>query len=212
MNDNLSKIYSEHHLNSRSADFSILEKERGGLLKDHIGTNKEVLDLGCRNGVLTKYFVQNNDVLGVDIDKESLGVANENLKINTLLMDLNGDWKELGDKRFDVVVLGEVLEHLYFPGVVLEKIRKHLNDNGLLLGSIPNAFSLKNRLRYFLARKKETPLGDPTHINHFSFYELKDLLEKYFNEVEIIGLSRYKKLAIISPNFFAFDLFFIARK
>ncbi len=211
MNDNLGRIYATHHLNNRPSNFSILEKERGALLNKYIGINKNVLDLGCRNGILTQYFAKNNNVLGVDIDKNALEKASNMLKIDTLVIDLNSNWQELDGKKFDVIVLGEVLEHLYFPGDVLEKIKKYLNDDGIFIGSVPNAFSLKNRFRYLFAKKKNTPLGDPTHINHFSYFELEDLLKKYFSSVEIIGLGRHKNFIKINKNFFAFDLFFVCR-
>ena len=209
--NSLEKIYEDHHRINRMEGFSILEKERGELLKDAIGKRKTVLDIGCRDGALTKYFSQDNRVLGVDIDKNSLAKAKQALGIKTLLMDLNGDWCELGDRKFDAIVAGEVLEHLYYPEDVIKKIIGHLGKGGIFLGSVPNAFNLKNRMRYLLNRKKNTPLEDPTHINHFNYRELKNLLGKYFNKVEIIGLGRFKTLARLMPNWFAFNLFFKAK-
>lgn len=204
----LSKIYEKHHRISRDENFSILEKERGELLKKIIGVNKYILDIGCRDGALTKYFAPNNRVLGIDIDASVLSKAKQKLGIETLILDLNDNWHKLGNERFDIIVAGEVLEHLYFPEEILKKVVDRLNKKGMFLGSVPNAFSLKNRLRYLIGNKKNTPLGDPTHINHFSYRELKSLLEKYFNEVEIIGLGRFKLLSKLAPNWFAFVLFF----
>jgi 2-polyprenyl-3-methyl-5-hydroxy-6-metoxy-1,4-benzoquinol methylase len=187
-----------------------LEK-RGILLKNFIGTGKKILDLSCRDGMLTKYYVDGNQVLGVDIDAEALEIARKNLGIETLEMDLNGDWKKLKDKTFDVIVAGEILEHLYYPEIVIKKVKERLDRGGIFIGSVPNAFSLKNRFRYFLGKKQNTPLEDPTHINHFSYKELRDLLLRNFKEITIIGLGRYKFLSKIFPNLFAFDLFFICK-
>jgi len=211
MNNSLKNIYENHHLAKNRGGFSILEKERGQLLKEFIGIGKSVLDIGCRDGRLTKHYIVGNNVLGVDIDSNLLKSAEQNLKIETLLMDLNGDWSELGNKKFDAIVAGEILEHLYYPEIVLEKIKKHLNLGGVFIGSIPNAFSLRNRLRYLLGDKKNTPLDDPTHINQFSYHEIKNILYKHFYKVNIVGLGRYGFLAKKVPNFFAFDLFFICR-
>jgi 2-polyprenyl-3-methyl-5-hydroxy-6-metoxy-1,4-benzoquinol methylase len=96
-------------------------------LKNFIGAGKKILDLGCRDGTLTKYYVEGNHVLGVDIDVKALEIAKKNLGVETLEMDLNGDWKELGDKTFDIIVAGEVLEHLYYPERVIKKIKERLN-------------------------------------------------------------------------------------
>jgi 2-polyprenyl-3-methyl-5-hydroxy-6-metoxy-1,4-benzoquinol methylase len=208
MSESLSKIYEGHHKTSREQGFSILAKDRGALLKEFIGTNKSVLDIGCRDGVLTKYFLQGNKILGVDIDANALNRAKENLGIETMVVDLNGDWHELEDRKFDAIVAGEVLEHLYFPDKVLEKIINHLNQGGMFLGSVPNAFSLKNRIRYFFGQKNGTPLEDPTHINQLSYREVLSLLTKHFKKVEIIGLGRFSGLAKMFPGLFAFSLFF----
>ena len=212
MSKGLQNIYSTHHHTHREGGFSILKEERGQELKRIVGEGKNVLDIGCRDGALTKYFSSDNHVLGVDIDPVALKRARESLGIEVREVDLNGDWSELGDQQFDVVVAGEVLEHLYFPDVVVEKVLKRLVPNGIFVGSVPNGFSLKNRIRLLFARKKHTSLGDPTHINHFHVEELREILDQSFSGVEIIGLGRYKTLSKMWPGLFAFDLFFLCHK
>lgn len=211
MNQALRTIYENHHQESRPGNFSILEKQRGDLFAQKIGVGKNVLDIGCRDGVLTKYFVEGNKVVGVDIDENNLTKAAKDLGIKTLAVDLNGDWQALVAEEFDIVVMGEVLEHLYLPKKVLEKVRLSLKTDGVLIGSVPNAFSLKNRIRYLVGQKKNTPLADPTHINHFSLSELTQILKSGFSEVEIIGLGHYSRLAKMFPGWFAFDLAFVAK-
>ncbi len=212
MNNSLQAIYTEHHKVNREKGFSIMKDERGEAIEKIVGKGKEVLDIGCRDGALTSYFSESNKVLGLDIDELALSEAKKNLGIETLKMDLNGGWDELGGRTFDVAVAGEVLEHLYSPDKVIERICNHLKPGGVLVGSVPNAFSLKNRLRYLIGQKKYTPLSDPTHINQFHTEELRQLFQKHFQEVTIIGMGKYKNLAKFSPNLFGFDLFFICRK
>lgn len=204
------KLYEDHHKTSRAPGFSILKEERGKLFSNVIGKHKSVLDLGCRDGSLTKYFAEGNEVLGIDIDDVSLGEARKSLGIETMNIDLNGGWEELGDRKFDVIVAGEVIEHLYHPENIVQKARARLNDEGIFIGSVPNAFSLRNRLRYLLGSKKHTPLDDPTHINQFSVYDIRMILRKHFPIVTIIGLGRYYRLASLSPSLFAFDIMFVA--
>ncbi len=207
----IQQIYESHHASKRSQGFSIMEKERGELLKKYVGTGKKVLDIGCRDGALTKWFTEGNDVLGVDVDTVSMKRAEENLGIKTQFVDLNGDWSELTGQQFDVITAGEILEHLYYPEKVIAKVKNHLKPQGVFLGSIPNAFNLKNRLRYLTGKKRGTPLDDPTHITQFSAPELEKLLKENFSDVKIYGLGRYQKLAQLNPNLFAFDLFFVAK-
>ncbi len=211
MSNSLKNIYKKHHADNRPENFSILEEDRGILLKNIVGSGKKVMDIGCRNGVLTKHFSQSNRVLGVDIDEIALSKASATLGIETMVVDLNGDWSELQSQKFDVIVAGEVLEHLYFPQKIVEQVVAHLNSGGIFVGSVPNAFSLKHRLRYLRGSKKYTPLSDPTHINQFNLSELENLFKKYFKKVEIIGLGRYKKLSRLFPSLIAFDFFFICK-
>lgn len=204
-------IYTYHHAHNRNKDFSILKKERGDFLRGTIGEGKRVLDLGCRNGVLTSQVLKGNSVMGVDVDPIALKEAHDRFGIETHLMDLHGDWSELEGELFDAIICGEVLEHLYFPEQVVEKAARHLTKKGLFVGSVPNAFSIKNRIRFLLGDKHNTPLSDPTHINQFHIEELHAILARHFSHVEIHGLGSYPRLATLSPNFFAFDLLFSAR-
>src|SRR3989338_7280023 len=170
-----SDIYKYHHTFEREGGFSVLKDERGKLLKNLIKTGKSVLDIGCRDGALTKYFTEGNKVLGVDIDDQALKEA-ERLNIET------------------------------------QKVTGFLNSYGTFVGSVPNAFSLKNRFRFLFGKKKYTSLNDPTHINHFHVNELREILQKHFSKVKILGLGKFKVLSRIAPGFFAFDLFFICQK
>ena len=210
-NKALGDVYSEHHALNRERGFTLLLDERRSVMKHYVGVGKKVLDIGCRDGGLTRSFVEGNQVLGVDIDPVALAMAKRELGIETMIVDLNGDWSELGGRKFDVIVAGEVMEHLYFPHRVCEKVVKHLLPNGMFVGSVPNAFTLKHRIRFLFGSKKNTPIDDPTHINHFHIEELRGILSRHFKSVEIIGLGTYKSLITLSPNLFGFDLFFICK-
>lgn len=211
MTESLQEIYKDHHSTNREKGFSILKDERGQLLKELVGEGKEVLDIGCRDGALTQFFVKGNHVLGLDIDQNALDEAKK-LGIETMIADLNGDWGFLGERKFDVVVAGEVLEHLYDPEKIMGKVAERLNVGGGLIGSVPNAFSLKNRLRYLIGTKRHTPLSDPTHITQFHIDELRGMLGRHFSKVEVSGLGRYQRLSKWFPGLFSFDLFFVATK
>ncbi|TSC96876.1 MAG: methyltransferase type 11 [Parcubacteria group bacterium Athens0714_26] len=212
MKNGIEEVYQYHH-RSRPSGFAVLSDERGKFFNDWIGAGKSVLDLGCRDGTLARYFLKDNKVFGADIDAKALQKAAEN-GIITSQIDLNGSWEYLDGGKFDAVVAAEVLEHLYFPEVVLEKIFGVLKQGGILVGSVPNAFSLKNRIRLFWGRKKNTSLGDPTHINHFSFGELNQLLKKRFIKVQIKPLVRYPfgLFAKFVPGLVAYNFVFLAKK
>ena len=178
-----------------------------------MGTGKKILDIGCRDAALTSYFAPGNQVLGLDIDAEALVLAEHHLGINTQQVDLNGDWGQRPGS-FDAVVAAEVLEHLYYPAVVLQKIFDILKSGGTLAGTVPHAFSLQSRLRLLIGRKRGTPLEDPTHINHFTYKEFRSLLEQKFTDVrfEYIISPRLRWLGRFYPRLVAYGFLFSARK
>ena len=202
-------MYEKHHSAVRRPGFALLGDVRGAFLKEEIGMGKRVLDIGCRDGALTKFFAEGNTVLGIDIDTEALVRARDILGIETRYVDLNGEWP-IEDGSFDAVVAAEILEHLYYPEAVIDKVSRVLAPDGVFSGSVPNAFSLANRFRYVLKQKKHTPLEDPTHINHFTVAELRRLLRARFSRVEIIGYGRLGWLARLFPQTFAFGILFVA--
>jgi 2-polyprenyl-3-methyl-5-hydroxy-6-metoxy-1,4-benzoquinol methylase len=202
----LSKLYEYHHEKTRKTEFSILEKERGALFSAWIGKDKKIMDIGCRDGTLTRYFTKGNDVLGIDIDTKMLETAKKKLGIKTKLMDLNDDWDV--KEKFDAIVAAEVVEHLYYPDLICKKVSEHLKPGGLFIGSVPNAYNIKNRIRYLFGIQKNTPLEDRTHINQFSHKILKNVLEQHFSKVELIGLASglSGSIARLFPNLGSFIL------
>lgn len=202
-------MYEAHHATRRGEGFVLLGDVRGAFLKESVGTGKRVLDIGCRDGALTASFAEGNTVVGLDIDTAALARAHASLGIETREVDLNGEWG-VEPESFDAVVAAEVIEHLYHPRAVIGKAARALKKSGVFVGTVPNAFSLINRFRYLLKKKKGTPLEDPTHINHFVMSELEELLRERFAEVEVRGYGRFSWLARTFPQAFAFNLFFIA--
>ena len=86
------------------------------MFSDWIGGNKSVLDLGGRDGNLTKYFIDNNNVTIGDIDGAALQYAKETYRVKTEITNLN-EKLPFSDNTFDVVVMAEVLEHLPYPKI-----------------------------------------------------------------------------------------------
>ncbi|MCB0280701.1 MAG: methyltransferase domain-containing protein, partial [Calditrichaeota bacterium] len=159
------------------------------------------------------HYNESHDILGLDIDTEALQIAEQKTGIKTQHCDLNADWN-IEPASFDAVVACEVIEHLYHPDIVLDRIHTVLKPGGILVGSIPHAFNMQTRLKFLFGSKKLSPLADPTHINHFSASEFRNLLEKNFTDVEMVGVmtSKYQFLQKLLPFFFAHTLLFTGRK
>lgn len=70
-------------------------------IKEYVGINKNILDLYCGTGSIGIFVSENNNVLGIEINKSSTLDANENKKINNIhnIRFVCGD---SGDKIFDI--------------------------------------------------------------------------------------------------------------
>lgn len=185
-------------------------KERGDLFRSIIGSGKKVLDLGANHGALTQFYAEGNDLTAVDFDKNNLEILAKKFGSNVVAFDLNENISALGDRKWDAVVMSEVLEHLYYPDKKMAEVAKLIKPGGVFVGSVPNGFSLKNRLRYLFNKPEGTTMVEPTHITHFSYKRIKKLLEKNFEEVRIIPIQSKRNLAMarLSPNLFAFLIAF----
>ncbi len=209
----ISDIYQYHHRNNHREYFAYFEKERGKLFSDIIGRGKRVLDLGCRDGTMTKYFTKGNTVLGVDIDKRLLAICKKNLYINTRQFDLNSRNWPFTANSFDVIVAGEILEHLYFPKEVIKKVFRILKPGGIFVGSVPNAFHILERVR-FLKGQIPNSISDPTHLNVFSISIIRNVFKSIFPDVEVHALTvdKFHFLAKSFPDLFADDIVFVGKK
>jgi len=200
----LSSFYESFH-RDRSKSGTVALAGRIEFIVARVGQGKRVLDLGCRNGALAAHFAQDNEVVGVDIDRAAAARCSRRLGIETRVADLNGPL-EFPDASFDAAVLSEVLEHLPYPDLVLAEIRRILRPDGLLVGSVPNGTRLPNRLSFLLRGVVER---DPTHLWHYGPSSLRAKLAARFNAVEIgmIG-GRFRALC---PSLLAKYIVFCAR-
>ncbi len=195
--ERLSRFYHHHHESGDRHDFTVSEDRRGPLFAEWIGRGKRVLDLGCRDGTLTRYFAQGNHVLGLDVDKDALAQAAARLGIETRWADVSLSIPA-EDATFDCVVAGEIIEHLPYLNVILDEVARVLVPAGLFVGSVPNAYNLKARISVL---KGEELDRDPTHLQFFSPSKLRRALEPRFDVREISAVRG--KWAWLSPALFA---------
>jgi SAM-dependent methyltransferase len=185
--DRLDERYQAHH--SSRQEFVFGAGDRAELIASLVGgPGLRVLDLGCRTGALTQHYAAGNEVTGVDVDRAALEQAVERLGIETVWADVE-EGLPFEDETFDVIVAGELMEHLADPAAAVANIRRVLRPGGRFVGSVPNAFRLKSRLRFLVGRHPET---DATHLQLFTPEALRLLLAASFDDVVIrFAVGRY---------------------
>jgi len=87
---------------------------------------------------------------------------------------ISGPWKE----PFDVVVAGDVLEHLPRPGELLSAIKPLLKSDGTLLVSLPNVANVTVRAALLAGRFPYADRGilDSTHLRFYTRASARALL------------------------------------
>jgi 2-polyprenyl-3-methyl-5-hydroxy-6-metoxy-1,4-benzoquinol methylase len=142
---------------------------------------KRVLHLGCTNAPYTAQSLADGSLLhlklrnvagelhGVDIDKAgidalaSLGVAHLHAGA---VGDIAAELTAAGP--FDLIIAGEIVEHLTDPGTFLRDVQKVMSPETRLLVTTVNAYCGFRLAQYALPRR-QGPV-EPVHPDHVAYY------------------------------------------
>jgi SAM-dependent methyltransferase len=105
----------------------------------------EVLDIGCSQGITSILLAREGfHALGVDVNEEALKFANEFIKSETEQTRNNVQFvfanfmeHDFKSRKFDTVILAEILEHLINPGQIVGKAASLLNTGGRVVITVP---------------------------------------------------------------------------
>ena len=146
-------------------------------------TGLSVLDVGCGYATTTSRIqARANRVTGIEQDPTALETARRLLHsvVEADLTDLPAVRAALGQSRFDVIVFGDVLEHVAWPNRVLRSYMSFLEPGGRILISVPNIGLWSVRLGHLFGRfdYQETGVLDRTHLRFFTLKSVRALLRK----------------------------------
>jgi 2-polyprenyl-3-methyl-5-hydroxy-6-metoxy-1,4-benzoquinol methylase/GT2 family glycosyltransferase len=202
-----------------------------------VGTQRNVLDLGCGEGAVAAELQSNgNRVTGVDLLAEA---SNSEALEQYFRADLEEGIEPVIDalqgKRFDCVLLLDVLEHLHRPERLLQQCHEVLEPDGELIISMPNVAHLSVRLLLLLGKFDYTQRGilDKTHLRFFTRKTARNLVSENGYEIRaekftvtplelIFGMAAdrwlmktmNRCLAVVTnllPGLFAYQIMFVAR-
>jgi hypothetical protein len=178
----------------------------------NISKNKKILHFGfldspflgkkIKSGELLHHRIKNvaTKLHGVDIDEDGLREYRsitgdiDNSIFNVAEKDVNVDAYSM---KYDLIILGEVLEHIMNPGLALKNIKKicENNDDCRVCITVPNAFSANGHAAASLGIETV----HPGHYYYFSPYTIKKLLEDTgFKDIQLY--MYHYPWAIISPG------------
>jgi 2-polyprenyl-3-methyl-5-hydroxy-6-metoxy-1,4-benzoquinol methylase len=141
------------------------------------GHGRRLLDVGAADGLLGRHLTARGwKVTGIEGDPAMAAAGAAHCE-QMLVADLNRAVPAL-DGLFDVIVCGDVLEHLADPGHVLRLLMPALAPGGDVIVSVPNVAHLWMRLSLLGGRFDYADRGilDRTHLRFFTRRTLDELL------------------------------------
>jgi 2-polyprenyl-3-methyl-5-hydroxy-6-metoxy-1,4-benzoquinol methylase len=157
---------------------------------------RTVLHLGCADMPYTRMRLQDNTLLypmisqvakrqyGLDLSSEGIEILSQAGFTDLAVSDVQRliEHNPFGSQRFDVIVAGEIIEHLSNPGLFLDSLKPLLKDPStqLILTTI-NAYCAY-RFFYSLVMKQESV--HPDHVSYYSKKTLITLLTRHEYEVK----------------------------
>jgi len=175
--------------------------ERTDFILEHC-RGKSVLHVGCTNFPNTAAKIQTGTLLhgrlrdvatvlhGVDVDAEGIELLTRSGFKDVFVLDvrrLNADHPVLLP-AYDVVVLGDVIEHVGDPETSVAEAASRLENDGELIVSVPNAFYLFGILCMIVRRD----LTSPEHVAWYSQVALIEILRRRgFRVTTIRGYYEY---------------------
>lgn len=173
-----------------------------------VGHGRRVLEVGCSVGHVTEHLVANgNEVVGIEIDPDAAAEARTHASA-VLVADIDHTpIDEVVDGPFDVVVFGDVLEHLRDPSDALDAACRVLADDGHIVVSVPNVAHADLRLMLLEGRweYQEHGLLDDTHLRFFTREGLRALLARsglVATAIERVTIPMFATNLPVAPELF----------
>ena len=179
-------------------------------IKNHLNKNCTVLEIGAYYGVLGKLIQPLvKEYTGLELSKHASDYSKNNSNLNIINQSIKEHSKN--NKKYDIIIMTDVIEHSDNPFELLSLIEKSLNKNGKLILSTFNFDSLFSKIM-----GKNYPWIIPMHKYYFSNTTLKNALTEsklelfdIQNDTRIISLEYLlQKFNILAPSFnFIFNFF-----
>lgn len=186
----------------------------------------KILDIGGNTGVISKMLQDKGfNVTVADISKEALKTCKKK-KLKTLNFDFN-DLFPINDKSYDLIIAGEVIEHILDVELFLNECNRILKEDGYVVITTPNLATFKDRIRFLFGKmpRQINPHHKylKLHIRQFTYSSLKESLNisgfnllKFKSNYFVINIIKNKpifirSLAVLFPKLSA-SLIMLANK
>ena len=148
-----------------------------------------VLEVGCGLGetlAKIKYNFPNASVSGIEIVDNIASLGNNRFDI------ISGDIETMSlNKKYDIILFPDVLEHLRYPENILVSVKNNLKTNGYIISSIPNLMnaSIIYGLLHGFFTYQDAGILDNTHLRFFTLHEIYGMFDRAGYEISHVEAS-----------------------
>lgn len=162
----LEKYYSDSYYTYKY--YGLINKCFLLLRASKVPNKGSILDIGCGEGSFLKIMKEKSyDCYGLETSSAGIKkAASKGLAVYGNIKDIK--------RKFDVITLWHVLEHIKNPVHYLNQIKKRLTKNGYLLVAVPNFDSIQSKL----GKDAWFHLAPPLHIFHYTPKTIASILKK----------------------------------
>jgi 2-polyprenyl-3-methyl-5-hydroxy-6-metoxy-1,4-benzoquinol methylase len=174
------------------------------------GEGRRLLDVGAATGYLAERLSSRGYEITCLEGDAALAAAASRACSEVLVADLDGPLPPLKGP-FDVIVYGDILEHLKDPLRVFVMINEHLRSDGTVIVSVPNVANIWVRIQLLLGKFEYADRGilDRTHMRFFTLNSFRTFLqEANFDVVKL--LSTPIPLPLLIPERYQGPIFQLA--
>jgi methionine biosynthesis protein MetW len=191
-------------------DFAKLNPHQAhSIILRQIPTGVRVLDIGCATGYLGRFLTKERGCVvdGIEADQHAADEASEYLRrVWVGSVDDEAVLASVSEK-YDVILCAAILEHLTHPEVALQRLRRLLADNGVLIAGLPNVAHWSIRWSLLRGRWDYSEYGilDRTHLHFYTLQSAREMFESAgyaINRIEIsdIGVGPLRTVLRLLPR------------
>jgi len=206
MNTTISGIYAKTRIYGKKE--GVLVDGKNDFIKRYV-RDKRVLHVGCTDYPITQERINAHKLLhgelseyasylmGIDLSEDGIGCMKKHGFENVHVMDAE---KMDINEKFDVIVAGDVVEHLSNPGAFLKEAYRLLDPGGSLVITVPSAYALRHSLQYWLFGNE---IVHKDHCYYFSPKTLAALCNRFgFLPTTARYISRKARILPLLRGFF----------
>lgn len=154
-----------------------------------------LLEVGSGAGFLMNFLESEYPkakLTGIEYDERLLPVIKSKVKRANIIQG-NAEEFNFENETFDIVVSLQVIEHLFQPELMIQRVKKHLKSGGIFIYTTPNPEGLGAKL----TKEKWHGYRDD-HVSMKGVDEWKELTEKYGFKTMYVGSSFFTGIPVMN--------------